>query len=100
MFPCKAVSSRYTDGICSIGNGTEHSAKVEVSGGEIRAGIFGFGTNGSNGNGGVDFVMTGGTITSVAEDAPALYLPAYYSTATITGGTITRRGYRYRDSRR
>ncbi|WP_297674341.1 hypothetical protein [Slackia sp.] len=76
-------------GICSIGNGTEHSAKVEVSGGEIRAGIFGFGTNGSNGNGGVDFVMTGGTITSVAEDAPALYLPAYYSTATITGGTIT-----------
>lgn len=76
-------------GICSIGNGTEHSAKAEVSGGEIRAGIFGFGTNGSNGNGGVDFVMTGGTITSVAEDAPALYLPAYYSTATITGGTIT-----------
>lgn len=76
-------------GICSIGNGAEHSAKVEVSGGEIRAGIFGFGTNGSNGNGGVDFVMTGGTITSVAEDAPALYLPAYYSTATITGGTIT-----------
>lgn len=76
-------------GICSIGNGTEHSAKVEVSGGEIRAGIFGFGTNGSNGNGGVDFVMTGGAITSVAEDAPALYLPAYYSTATITGGTIT-----------
>lgn len=76
-------------GICSIGNGTEHSAKVEVSGGEIRAGIFGFGTNGSNGNGGVDFVMTGGTITSVAEDAPALYLPAYYSTATITGGAIT-----------
>ena len=76
-------------GICSIGNGTEHSAKVEVSGGEIRAGIFGFGANGSNGNGGVDFVMTGGTITSVAEDAPALYLPAYYSTATITGGTIT-----------
>lgn len=76
-------------GICSIGNGTEHSAKVEVSGGEIRAGIFGFGTNGSNGDGGVDFVMTGGTITSVAEDAPALYLPAYYSTATITGGTIT-----------
>lgn len=76
-------------GICSIGNGTEHSAKVEVSGGEIRAGIFGFGTNGSNGNGGVDFVMTGGAIMSVAEDAPALYLPAYYSTATITGGTIT-----------
>lgn len=76
-------------GICAIGNGTEHSAKVEVSGGEVQAGIFGFGTNGSKGNGGVDFVMTGGAITSIAEDAPALYLPAYYSTATITGGTIT-----------
>lgn len=76
-------------GICAIGNGTEHSAKVEVSGGEVQAGIFGFGTNGSKGNGGVDFVMTGGAITSTAEDAPALYLPAYYSTATITGGTIT-----------
>lgn len=78
-----------TYGICAIGNGTEHSAKVEVSGGEIQAGVFGFGTNGSKGNGGVDFVMTGGAITSIAEDAPALYLPAYYSTATITGGTIT-----------
>lgn len=76
-------------GICAIGNGAEHSAKVEVSGGEVQAGIFGFVTNGSKGNGGVDFVMTGGAITSTAEDAPALYLPAYYSTATITGGTIT-----------
>ena len=78
-----------TYGICAIGNGTEHSAKVEVSGGEIQAEVFGFGTNGSNGWGGVDFSMTGGTIKSLAEDAPALYLPAYYSTATITGGTIT-----------
>lgn len=76
-------------GICALGNGTEHSAKVEISGGEIQAGIFGFSTNGSEGIGGVDFVMTGGTITSTAEDAPALYLPAFYSTATITGGTIT-----------
>ena len=76
-------------GICAIGNGTEHSAKVEVSGGEIQAEVFGFGTNGSKGWGGVDFSMTGGTIKSLAEDAPALYLPAYYSTATITGGTIT-----------
>ena len=78
-----------TYGICAIGNGTEHSAKVEVSGGEIQAEVFGFGTNGSKGWGGVDFSMTGGTIKSLAEDAPALYLPAYYSTATITGGTIT-----------
>ncbi len=76
-----------TYGICAIGNGTEHSAKVEVSGGEIQAEVFGFGTNGSKGWGGVDFSMTGGTIKSLAEDAPALYLPAYYSTATITGGT-------------
>lgn len=78
-----------TYGICAIGNGTEHSAKVEVSGGEIQAEVFGFGTNGSKGWGGVDFSMTAGTIKSLAEDAPALYLPAYYSTATITGGTIT-----------
>lgn len=78
-----------TYGICSIGNGTEHSARIEVSGGEIQAGVFGFGTNGSTGWGGVDFSMTGGTIKSLAEDAPALYLPAYYSTATISGGAIT-----------
>ena len=76
-----------TYGICALGNGTEHSAKVEVSGGEIQAEVFGFGTNGSKGLGGVDFAMTGGTVKSLAEDAPALYLPAYYSTATITGGT-------------
>lgn len=78
-----------TYGICAIGNGTPHSAKIEVSGGEIQAGVFGFGTNGSAGNGGVDFIMTGGDIKSLAEDAPALYLPAFYSTATVTGGTIT-----------
>ena len=78
-----------TYGICAIGNGTPHSARVEVSGGEIQAGVFGFGTNGSTGNGGVDFFMSGGDIKSLAEDAPALYLPAYYSTATVTGGTIT-----------
>lgn len=64
-------------GICALGNGTEHSAKVEISGGEIQAGIFGFSTNGSEGIGGVDFVMTGGTVRSTAEDAPALYLPAF-----------------------
>lgn len=76
-------------GICAIGNGTPHSARIEVSGGEIQAGVFGFATNGSTGNGGVDFFMSGGDIKSLAEDAPALYLPAYYSTATVTGGTIT-----------
>lgn len=76
-------------GICAIGNGTLHSARIEVSGGEIQAGIFGFATNGSTGNGGVDFFMSGGDIKSLAEDAPALYLPAYYSTAIVTGGTIT-----------
>lgn len=38
-------------GICALGNGTEHSAKVEISGGEIQAGIFGFSTNGSEGIG-------------------------------------------------
>ena len=76
-------------GICAIGNGTPHSARIEVSGGEIQAGVFGFATNGSTGNGGVDFFMSGGDIKSLSEDAPALYLPAYYSTATVTGGTIT-----------
>ena len=48
-------------GLCAIGNGTAHSAVVEVSGGEVYGNIFGFGTNGSEGNGGVDFIMTGGT---------------------------------------
>lgn len=76
-------------GICAIGNGTPHSARIEVSGGEIQAGVFGFATNGSTGSGGVDFFMSGGDIKSLSEDAPALYLPAYYSTATVTGGTIT-----------
>lgn len=76
-------------GICAIGNGTPHSARIEVSGGEIQAGAFGFATNGSTGSGGVDFFMSGGDIKSLSEDAPALYLPAYYSTATVTGGTIT-----------
>ncbi len=76
-------------GLCAIGNGTAHSAVVEVSGGEVYGNIFGFGTNGSEGNGGVDFIMTGGTVSSTAADSPALYLPAFYSTATITGGTIT-----------
>ncbi len=76
-------------GICAIGNGSAHSAVVEISGGEVYGNIFGFGTNGSAGYGGVDLVMTGGSVTSTADDAPALYLPAYYSTAVISGGTIT-----------
>lgn len=75
--------------LCAIGNGKEHSAKVEITGGKVSGSVFGFSTNGSSSYGGVDLVMSGGTVESTAVDAPAMYLPALRSTAKISGGVVT-----------
>lgn len=79
-----SVSSAY--GVCAVGNGTEHSARIEISGGEVTGSTFGVATNGSAP--GVDVVMTGGTVTSTGKGTPAMYLPAPKSAAVISGGVV------------
>jgi len=75
-------------GLCAVGNGSEHSASIVIEGGLVESSIFGVVTNGGSNVGGVDIVMTNGTVRSTAEDAPAMYLPAFNSTAKISGGVI------------
>ncbi len=79
-----SIKSGY--GVGSVGNGAEHSARVEISGGEITGSIFGFAMNGSAA--GVDLVMTGGSVVSTGEGTPAMYLPAPKSTTVISGGVV------------